>query len=530
MKTIKHIFVGILLASTAIGSIQAQDYFAETNARAQAATLHEAIYIWSDYQQFNPLFHAPYFHLGNLYYHKALTDHPIREYSELKESLYRTKLYYGNCLHYAKDQTLKPQYYAGLPYAGKRPEYSELEAFINRRLDTIALISERADNLYTAYYRLVELNDMSRNLFMQFVEKYVGEKMAHLLFTEEDHSLLMRLQTVADSIPEAISNLQFALGAFPLPDYRPEFSSQPIVLYRLDGLTRVSIFQNEVALWDYAEWVRSFLQAQNETYADFYTAIENEYANLLTDIQRLQSGKARKHKPNTVLLNRINRIDYQSFMIDFISLAQQASIIQEIRTDTVFRPTKQITDEYKEQAIAQLLRQYGIMEKMHQLREQLAKRLDETALSHYRSITPAMYINTVDSVKLQADVFVEVAQNGYLQACHAFAENIRPTCVPFKEYVNELSGEKFSAQNLQFTVSDSLITILPVDSNYMVVLERPCVVMADKDGNALTTTEYKCPKPIMAAYKYGSNTIALVCEDRILFVDKTGKEKVNFSE
>lgn len=529
MRNIGYILVG-LLALTAIDRVQAQDYFAETQARAQAATLHEAIYIWSDYQQFNPLFHAPYFHLGNLYYQKAHLDHPIRDYYELKESLYRTKLYLGNCLHYAQDQTLKPQHYAGLPYAGKRPEYAELQAYIKQRLDTVAIIGERADHLYAAYNRLVDLSDLSRNLFTAFVEKYVGEKMAHLLLTEDDRALLLQLQTISDSIPAAIEDLQQALEEFPLADYKPTFSSQPITLYRLDGLTRVSIFQNEVSLWDYAGWVRSFLQAQDETYAAFYSDIETEYQHLRADIQRMQKGKARKNKPNTVLLNRINRIDYQSFMIDFLGLAQQTSLILEAGTDAVFRPTTQITDEYKEQALTLLFRQYSLLEKTRQLRAQLPAHLNEEGLSHYRSIAQSLHIPTVDTVNLQADTFLLAAQTGYEQTCRAFAENIRPTCVPFKEYVNELSGDKFSAANLQFSFTDSLITILPVDSNYLVVFERPCVVLCDKDGNALTTTEYKCPKPILAAYKHGSNTIALVCDDRILFVDKTGKEKSLTSE
>lgn len=526
MKKICYILMGFTALLTTIEKVQAQDYFAETQARTQSATLYEAIYIWSDYQQFNPLFPAPYFHLGKLYYRKAHIDHPIREYYELKESLYRTKLYFGNCLHYAKDQTLKGQYYAGLPYAGKRPEYSELEAYIHARLDTIALIGERADKLYTAYYRLVDINDLSRNLFTAFVEKYIGEKTAHLLLTEDDRAQLMQLQTIADSIPDAIAELQSALREFPLSDYRPEFRSQPIILYRLDGLTRVNIFQNEVALWDYAGWARRFLQEQDETYAAFYSAIVDEYSALLLDIDQLRSGQARGHKPNMVLLNRINRIDYQSFMIDFLGLAQEASLIQEISTDTIFRPTEAVTADYIEQAIGQVYRQYGLLEKTQQLRKQLAERLNDASLSHYRSIAQEMKITTADSVRRQADSFVEVAQGGYQQACRAFADNIRPTRAPFKEYVNELSGERFSPKDLQFTLRDSLITIMPVDSNYLVVLERPCVVVCDKDGNALVTNEYKCPKPIMAAYKYGSNTIALVCEDRVLFVDKNGKEKV----
>lgn len=522
MKKVAYIWLLLI----AVAPLRAQDYFAETQARAQAATLHEAIYIWSDYQQFNPAFHAPYFHLGQLYYHRLQTEHPIRDYNELKESVYRTRLYFGNCLHYAKDQNLKSIYYAGVPYAGKRPEYSELETFINRRLDTVALIDERAERIYTSYNRIVDLNDLCRNLFTDFVEKYVREKTAHLLLTPDDLSLLLRLQTMADSIPEAISALNGALADYPLSDYQPQFTSQPIVLYRLDGLTRVNIFQNDVALWDYAGWVREFMKTHNESYAAFYAAVADEYAFLRSDIEHMQTGKKRQHKPNYVLLNRINRIDYQSFMIDFLSLAQQASLILEERLDTVFRPTSEITDDYKEQALTILYRQYEQVGKTRALSGQLTKRLTADGLKHYLPIADKLNIRALNTVKLQADTFKLFAEDGYRQSCRAFADNIRPTCAPFKAWVNELTNERFTADNLQFTFSDSLISILPVDTNYLVVFHRPCVVLCDKDGYALRTTEYKTTSPIMAAVKYGSNTIALVCEDRILFVDNTGKEKV----
>ena len=71
----------ILIFVSLCAGIHAQDYFSETAAKAKRATPHEAAYIWSEYQQFLPTFHATYFHLGNIYYDLIPTEHPIRDYA-----------------------------------------------------------------------------------------------------------------------------------------------------------------------------------------------------------------------------------------------------------------------------------------------------------------------------------------------------------------------------------------------------------------------------------------------------------------
>lgn len=489
----------------------------EALEKANRATPYEAIYILSDYQQFLPSHAATYYHLGIRYYALIGAEHPIRDYYEFQQNLYRTKLYLGNCLHFAKDQNLKLQHYAGLPIAGKKPEYADVERFVRAKLDTVAGISTRSETLYQAYYRLVNRYALCRNMFTEFCERYTREKTAHLLLTDADRVHLADLQLQADSLEADIQALQAALAAFPVAGYTPEFTWTEINLYRLDGLTNTDLLQNKVALWNYAAWVRQFLDTQENVYTAFYDEIDIEYQIMQRAMTDLQNGKKRKMDYNTILLNRIDRLDYQSFMKDFIESSQRC-------VGVMCDALPETGEDYVEQALTVLLRQNGNINRLHELEKQLSEKLaqDPSALTHYATLLSKWQCATPDSIMLQERGFVEVAQQAFTASATAFATTIAPSIQPFEHYVNELTGEKFGVKNLQFEPADSVRTIIPVEEKFMVVLKNGTCLICAADGTLLQTETHDLPD-VITAYKHGSNTIALVAPNRVLFVNKDGK-------
>lgn len=482
----------ILIFVSLCAGIHAQDYFSETAAKAKRATPHEAAYIWSEYQQFLPTFHATYFHLGNIYYDLIPTEHPIRDYEELTQYLYRTKLYYGNCLHYAKDQTLKPIHYEGLPYTGKRPEYADLQQIIKQRLDFVNQTSQTAKALYDSYNQLVNRYNLCRIVFSSFSEKYGREKMAHLHLSDQDKQQLLYLQTQADSLQHDIQSLQQALNDFPVKDYHPNFLFESINLYRLDGLTSINILQNEVVLWDYSSWAKDFLYAQDHTYRDYFAAIDNEYNAMRHAIAHPNA----KIRINDILLNRINRMDYQSPLIDSIALLQQAALIKSIEQSPTFKQDK-ADDEYIEQNLTLLFNQQKAYTQLQYHYAQL----------HYQDST-----------------YLHLADSSCTITATTFAAHIRPTAKSITSYTNDISGETFGIHDMHFALEDSVITIIPVDTNYLVVLPHQ-TILSSLSGEMLLKTRIESDAPFFTAYKYSNHIVALVSERQVLFIDTDSQHK-----
>ena len=511
--TLTLIFLSLYL------NLYAQDYFNETLTKVKQATPHEAAYILSGYQQFLPTFHATYFHLGNIYYDLIPTEHPIRDYYELKQCLYRTKLYYGNCLYYAKDQTLKPAYYEGLPYAGKRPEYTELQQYIQKRIALVDKTSQLSQELFDSYNQLVNRYNNCRILFSAFAETYMREKTAHLLLSEHDRAKLLLLQTQADSLQYDIQRLQNALKNFPVKDYQPHFRFESINLYRLDGLTSTNILQNDVVLWDYSTWTKDFLSIQNNTYRTYFDAIDKEH----TTLQQAITHPTDKIRINNILLNRINRIDYQSLMIDYIGLEQQTALIASIAQDQHFMKCNP-TDEYIEQSIELVYKQHKAYTQLQTYRQQLQEHISPQSLNHHAELWTKWQLNNIDSLLAQGQYYTHLAQQYIDHTAHAFAANIKPVTLSVTSYTNDISGETFGISNMHFTIEDSVVAILPVDTNYMIVLPRH-TILSTLSGEMMSKTPIATEKPVFTAFKYSSHVIALVNESQVFFFDTESQHK-----
>ena len=299
----KVFILSLLLAGTAV---LAEDEFITALERAKSVSKHVGIFQLSKYQIANPKFAATYYHLGILSDSTIADEHPIRNYPELKESLYRTRLYYGNCIHYAKDQTLKPQYYEDIKLKGKKLTYEDLYSDLSKRIAKVREQEKKAMELYNSYTRLVERYSLCRQLFTAFMEKYTREKNAHLFFNDTDRQTLTLIASQADSVEYDIKALHNALKKMPVSDYNPKFKFERINLYRLDGLSHTDILQNEVVLWDYAEWSRRFMKEHNDIYQSYYNHIDKEHVRLNGLKSNLANGKKVIFTKNEVLLNLID--------------------------------------------------------------------------------------------------------------------------------------------------------------------------------------------------------------------------------
>lgn len=504
----------------------AQEDFNKVLDRASATTAPEGLYILMHYQQANPKYAPVYYHMALLSWQLAADQHPLREYNDLEQCLYRTRVFYGNCLHYAQGQKVAPQYYQGITFKAKKPAYEDLKPVLDSRLVEVTDAETKARTLYEAYCRLAERYNRCRQLFTTFSSTYLGEKNAHLHLRDADRELLQRLALEADSLPHDIQALQQALKDRPVDDYKPYFHFQPINLYGLDGLTGVNMLQNDVPLWDYASWSRRFLQQQDGLYSEYYRAINTEHATLHRTMSRLETAGPTEVKVNELLLNRIDRIDFASPMKDWIALDQKAALTLLAPYDSLLHQRPDAPDdEFRDKVLLYVYDQYMRLSQVRQLRERL-RTADTTALiAKYGALLGAWGDTTLARVQEDIQSSLLRSEKAYHECCSLAYQGISPTFKPFTKYENELTGEVLTADSLHYMFEGELIAILPVGRNYLAVEHNKRAVLTDENGQSIAVERYPMSGVIRAAVKLSGNTIALIGEDEIVFIDNRGKAK-----
>lgn len=381
MRRIHLIFLLLLCMGAS-----AQDKYDLVLKQIQSLSRYEAIYHLIKYQKANPHFHAVYYQLGETQSSLIKEYHPIRNYAELHDCLYRAQLYYGNCLYYAKDETLRASYYPTIPSDSRTIEYEQLYGIALSKRTQIQQMQAEADTLYDRYHRMVDNYSDCRELLTRFFQDYPSEKNAHLTLSDSSEAVLRQLISTFE-------HFQSELKAYQQVQDEPIIVTyQPVVLYRLDGLTSVSFLQDTVNVWNYKAWAEHFLQEQNTYYSSYYSDIANAFT-----------------QPNPVLINRINRTDYQSFMIPLIRL---------FGNEALYQPCTSLDSLYA---------QYTYLEGAKKDVQLVADRVSEDDIRKYRDILSARSLMTPDSIRMAANEQEQVLQQRYADICTQFASTFEKT-------------------------------------------------------------------------------------------------------
>lgn len=461
-----------------------------------------------------------YFKMAEIYYRLSPQQHPIEDYSELKTNLYNITLFYGNCLYYAKDTRLKDEAYQVIPHAGKIPNYDELTAYATPRIAAAKAQRATVDNLYNAYYQLNNRYNLCSGLFAQFCQSYPREKNAHLLLTENDKQQLQFLLEQADSIKSDIAAYQKALEQYPIRNYQPVFRFDKISLYRLDGLTKTNFLQNDIVMWDFADWVRLFITEHEQTYQQYFDAINQEHKKLY------EAYTQQRQTPITidaVLCNRINRFDYQSFLIPFISMEQNAAVAWSASSIE----ERDIVDPNKiKMVLLSVYEQYKALKQSKEQQQTLKETLTEEELVKYQSLFRQWGFGSVDSIRALATTILASQKQAY-QTMENNCIHLLPDFPPFNEYADDISGVVIKEEDitrLDPNLSSEIIAVLPIGAQYMVLTRDLAIRIMDYQNATIQEPMVVTPtdEPLVAAYKLTSNNIALITQSHIYFIDNDG--------
>jgi len=322
MKMKKYIV--IVLCSLFLVPIMAQEKYSVVLERSKQLSPYEAIYLLMDYQYWHPEYSNIYYQLGNLTYDLLPTRDPLHHYQELSTLLYQAHLFYGNCLHFAKDQKLQGWQYSEIANGQKRIEYSALEEYVTPRLKSVEQQQTACDSIHRSFVRMAERYNRCQLLFSNFLTRYTREKTAHIQLRPEEHRTLLALKATADSLETDIASYLNALSLQPVKGYNPVFSKEEIVLYRLDGLTHTDFLQNDISLWDYSTWVKRFLGEQHNVYERLYSDLQREQEQLASQLKRYEAGRPISGKVDPSLMGRCDRLEIHSARVDSIRAMQKS--------------------------------------------------------------------------------------------------------------------------------------------------------------------------------------------------------------
>ena len=319
----KRIPVIISLICLCLAPVRAQEKYSVVLEQAKGLSPYEAIYLLMDYQYWHPEYASIYYQLGNLTYDLLPTRDPLHHYRELSTLLYQSRLFYGNCLHFAKDQKLVGWQYAELANGQKRIEYAALDQFVRPRMEEIKRQQTACDSIHHSFVRMSERYNRCQALFTDFLNRYTRLKTAHLQLQPAETQLLHALAKSADSLEMDIHAYQQALTLQPIDGYAPVFRKEPVLLYRLDGLTHTDFLKNDIAIWDYSQWVQEFLNEQQTVYERLYSDLNREQQELTKQLDDYAAGQRISGRFDEALIGRCARLELQTPQVDAVRTMQE---------------------------------------------------------------------------------------------------------------------------------------------------------------------------------------------------------------
>ena len=523
MRKISLRYIVCALMCMGIISVWGQEKFDEQLVAITQMTPDQAIYQLEQYQLAHPWFAGVYYHLGKKNEELMYNIHPILNYDYLGRVLYNARVYYGNCLHYAQNTSLKDEDFVGIPKRGNHIDYEDIARFTNKKMEHVKQIKTRVDNLYKNYYRMVERYNACRRMFTDFCEQYPGEKQAHLQLQAQDITLLYHLATQFDSLHVDIQAFKNALAEYPIEQYQPIFVYQDIRLYRLDGLTHTNFMASTIPLWNYGAFAKQFLKKQHEDYAAYYQTIQQEYEQIGNAVEAVKKGEKLPIKTNKILTNYINKMDYASFMVPLTQIQQIcADMIHCHANELLAENDSTLVVEDIELALNTLYEHDQNRVAARQQLSVLGVRLTEKELSKYQQILRAD--TTKEAILALAEERLHVADSIYEKIAEDFYLTINKTITPFEKYRDALNDIIIFAHQLPQGEAE-IVNMLPLSEGYLVVYADGLFYVVNSQLEVIRQFEHKQHVPIKAVYKIAGDKIAVISPTYTFFIDNQGTAK-----
>ena len=392
------------------GSVNpSQERYSDLLERTAPMPAYEALYHMMAYQRFHPSQAPVYYRMGDVIYGLLPDKDPLHDYDERAELLYKGRLFYGNCLHFMGGKLPHGETFPTVTPAGKRVEYEDVDAYMRGRLDTLNRWRAETDTLHNRFYRMVDSYELCRQLFLQFMQKYPSEKLAHLCFTQDDLDNLRHLEVLTRQFEQDKRLFTEALQVSPIKHYSPDFRSVSIAMYRLDGVTSTDFLANDIPVWNYGEWTKSFLEVQEKTYLAMFRTIVEEYKMITFAIDRFRTNQIVQLTPDQLLPYLVERYDYQSPVATFIRLNHLVAETLLQAADSL-TADEQISNADLSGRITASLVARERTEEVRTLCRTMQQQINESTAAKYAYVLKRTELASVDGLTRRADELLALQQ------------------------------------------------------------------------------------------------------------------------
>ncbi len=401
-KNIRIYVCAIACAVSSVAFAQSTERYSDLIQRTETLPAYEAMYYMLDFQRSHPDNAPIYYRLGDAVYALLPSKDALHNYEERNELIYRARLFYGNCLHFLGGRMPRGETFPTITPADKKLEYSDIDAYLRAHLDTLNRWRAETDTLHNRFYRMVDSYESCRQLFLQFMQRYPSEKLAHLCLTEDDRDHLFRLRRINQEFEQQKALFEQALQASPVPYYTPEFRKVSIATYRLDGVTPSDFLANDIPLWDYEGWASAFLDIQKNTYLVLMRDLAQEYTQLNHGMQRFREGQSIEMEAQPRLPYRLERYDYQSPVAMLLRLQQLVAGTTLQAADSLTTAT-QISDAELSVRITANIETQQRIEEANTLMQKFKQRINDLTAQKYSFFLRETKMDSVEGMISSAE-------------------------------------------------------------------------------------------------------------------------------
>ncbi len=296
------------------------------------------------YQRQNPYFANAYYQLGNISYRQSKQYDPLTEFSDVRYFIYNTKLYLGLAKKYTdkKEARINRKYYNNikLPKGQKKITAENIINNIDSMIEDNAIYKKNVYPINKYFNKSIDKYNYCITNFKDINNKQNNIKDIYLTADEEFINKILNIKTSFDSTIYYLNKYQKAINKYPIKNYHQKYSIQPIITYRLDGLTYSNFFNNNFKLWDYNTWVEQVVKIITGNIVEIRNDIDSkdkELTNLLNVVSKNKKFGVSFNKPKVEnkLIYKIGKYDYKSVIVSLLKY-KEAKINFLINNQNIF--------------------------------------------------------------------------------------------------------------------------------------------------------------------------------------------------
>ncbi|MBO7594203.1 MAG: hypothetical protein J6T12_04485, partial [Salinivirgaceae bacterium] len=294
---------------------------------------------------------ASLYKLGIILERRVAGYDPFLQESAVERAVYDMELFFGLAKFNFNEKVARQdgQFFDDVIHTdkskeGKTPDFFEISEDIDTHLKNATIYKNYFDNNKQNLYKAVGNYNECISIFNDICQR--NSKLKDLYFMVDDklEKQLETLQHNFDSTLFYLGKLQKSLAEFPMLNYKFNYRLNPIVVYRMHGLTQANFLAEEIQLWDFASWIKTFNEVRESEVGYLYKNVEeldNQHKIYMQQLEnKIDSGVPANYKVSLYLLNKIQKYDNTSMANQLLTYQQsQINYAQQLvsyKIDTAF--------------------------------------------------------------------------------------------------------------------------------------------------------------------------------------------------